>query len=297
MAFSAIIMGFMRIPRLSLLGTLMTALLYPLQAFMQVPIPMVPAQLDPCSVNLAPGLPCASGGGAAGANAFVISVLVPRLEEVFLAIAILFFFYYAVRLMLESEDENTITETKNAYAYAVAGAVFVSIASLIVQAVGPGYATTSIINTAPVVSALSTVTFYFRLLVSTAVTGLIVYQGIRIILLQGQESEMEQQKKRFFHGLIGVAIVLLANVIIEGFVPIGGVGPFGLAIQIVGIINFLLEILGALSVLGFIVGGVMIVVSTDEALKDRGKKAIFTTIITLILVLCSYVIVNFVAFL
>lgn len=284
-------------PRLRFIGPLLAALLYPLQAFMQVPIPQIPSQMDPCSANLAPGLPCASGGGAAGANAFVMSVLVPRLEEVFLAIAILFFFYYAIRLILESEDENTITETKSAYGYAIAGAVFVSIASLIVQAVGPGFASASIVNTAPVVTALGTVTFYFRLMVSTAVTGLIVYQGVRIILLQGQESEMEQQKKRFFHGLIGVAIVILANVIVEGFIPVGGVGPFGLAIQIVGITNFLLEILGALSVLGFIVGGVMIVVSTDEGLKDRGKKAIFTTIISLILVLVSYVIVNFVIFL
>ena len=77
----------------------------------------------------------------------------------------------------------------------------------------------TLINQQPVVDALDLVVRYMRLMVSAAVSLLIVYQGVRIILLQGQESEIEQQKKRFFHGLLGVAIVLLANVVVSAFFP------------------------------------------------------------------------------
>lgn len=266
----------------------MSAILNAPTAWAQVPVPNTPTSVAPCFIN---GLPC-GGGGAAGASAYAFSVIIPAAQYVFLAAAILFFFYYAIRLMLESEDESTITETKSAYGYGVAGAAAVSLASLIVQAVGPGYATSTLVNSAPIITIVDIVVFYLRLMVSTAVSALIVFQGIRLILLQGQESEVEQQKKRFFHGLLGVAIILLANVVVAAFAP--GAGSVQLAIEIVGIANFLLEILGALCVLAFIIAGIMLVVSTEDGLKDRAKKAMFTTVITLILVLSSYIIVNFV---
>src|SRR5690606_33535568 len=101
-----------------------------------------------------------------------------------------------------------------------------------------------------------------------------------------------QQKKRFFHGLIGVAIVLLADVTVDYFRP--GARSIGLAGEIGGIVEFLLTIIGALAVLGFIVAGFMLVVSTDESLKDRAKKAIFATVVTMIIVLASSLIVRFV---
>jgi hypothetical protein len=255
----------------------------------QTPNPVIPTTVSPC--GLAPGLPCGSGG-AAGASAFTINTIVPALETVFLAVAIAYFFYYAIRLMLESEEDSIVSETKSAYSYAVAGAVIVSVSGLIAQAVGPGFATATLINPAPVTSGLDAIVFYIRLMVSAAVSAGIVFQGFRIILLQGDEGEVSQQKKRFFNGLIGVAVVTLGNIIVEGFLPSSGPGM--LTIQIVGICNYLLEIFGALCVLVFLAAGFMLVISTDEALKDRAKKAMFTTTISLIVVLSCLIIVNFV---
>jgi len=240
--------------------------------------------------GFAPGLPCGSGG-ASGAVAIIAGTIIPALQYIFYAIALGFFFYYAVRLVLESEDESTITETKTAYGYAIAGAVMVSLVDNIIAAVGPGYASSTLINAAPVNDGINNVVLFMRLMVATAVTAMIVYQGFRMILLQGQQSEMEAQKKKFFNSLLGVVIVQLAFVVVNAFFP--GSGSSALAVEIVGIINFLLQLLGALAVLGFIVAGIMMVVSTDEGLKDRAKKAIFTTIITLVLVLVSFVVVQF----
>lgn len=251
------------------------------------------AQARPITAcDLVTGLPCASGG-AAGAVIFAQARLFPALMSIFVAVCLLFFFYYAVRLMLESEDESTITETKSAYGYAIAGVAVVSLSQFIVDGTGINGGAPNVVNAVPVNSALRIVVNYLLAMTSAAVTAMIVFQAFRIILLQGQESEMEQQKKRFFHGLLGVAVILLAGPMVTAFLP--GTGSNILSAEIVGIINFLLTIFGALCVLGIIVAGIMMLVSTDESLKDRAKKAIFTTVIALIVVLSSYLIVRFVA--
>lgn len=254
-----------------------------------VPKPTIPTSLSPC--GLATGIPCGSGG-AVGAVNYTTSVIVPAMETVFLAIAIAYFFYYAVRLMIESEEDSVISETKSAYGYAIGGSVIVSMSGLIVQAVGPGFASATLINQAPVISGLDSIVFFIRLMVSAAVSATIVYQGFRMILLQGEEGEMSQQKKKFFNGLIGVAVVILGNIIVEGFLPT--TGPGVLTTQIIGICNYLLQIFGALCVLAFLYAGAMLLFSVDEGLKDRAKKTMFSTTIALIVVLSCLVIVNFV---
>jgi hypothetical protein len=269
---------------LSLMGQKLAA-----DAVFGIPVPTIPTVSNPCGV--ATGLPCGTGG-AAGVSNYVVTMIIPAMEYIFLAIAILMFFYYGVRLMLESEEDSTVNDTKSAITYGVSGAVVVSIAGLIVQAVGPGFASGTIVNAGPVATALDSIVFFMRLMVSAAVSAVIVYQGFRLIVLQGDDSEAEQTKKRFFNGLIGVAVVTLANFIIEGFLPTNGTGV--LSTQIIGIANYLLEIFGALCVLAFLVAGFMLVISTDEGLKDRAKKAMFTTAIAIIIVLCCFVIVNFV---
>lgn len=245
------------------------------------------AQITACPV---PGLPCASGGVGALVG-YAESVLIPGLMSIFVAICLLFFFYYGVRLMLESEDESTISETKSAYGYAIAGVAVVSLAQFIIDGTGVGNG--AVVNPDPINSALGLVIDYLLAMTSAAVTAMMVFQAFRIILLQGQESEIEQQKKRFFHGLLGVAVILLAGPLVNAFLP--GSNSNILGAEVVGIINFLLTIFGALCVLGIIIAGVMLVVSTDEGLKDRAKKAIFATVVSLIVVLSAALIVRFIA--
>jgi len=269
-------------------AALLTLLGGPTVVFAQ--IPNVPSTMNGC--GFLGGLPCVSNG-VAGLRGFIEGVIIPGLMGVFLAAAVLFFFAYAIRLIAESEDENTITETKSAYAHAIGGAAMVALAGLLAQAFGED-ARATLIEPGPIWTGLDNVVLFIRLMVSVSATAMIVFQGMRLILLQGQESEIEQQKKRFFHGLLGVAIVLLANIVISAVFP-GGGAP-ALANEIAGIINFLLTIFGAVCVLAVIVGGIFLVVSTNDSLKDRAKKSVFTAVIALIVVLCSFMIVNFVAF-
>ena len=247
--------------------------------------------INPCFPAL--GIPCLPGTGTAGLEIYAQTYILSGARIAFLAVAIAFFFYYAVRLILTSHDESVITETKSAYGYAVAGAAVVSLASIIAEAFTSPQATVDIIVEEPIRTGLTDyVIFFLRLVVSIAATGTIVFLGVRLIVLQGEEAEIEKQKKRFFNGLLGVAIVLLANVAVNAFAP--GTGSVALAGEIAGITNFILTLLGAFALLGFIVAGLLLVLSTDESLKDRAKKAVFTTVIAMIVVLSSFIIVRFV---
>ncbi len=284
----------MRSQHLFALATGLLTLALPETAWMAILPVDTSVGSTPCII---PSLYC-PGGGAQGAAAYIETTLFGGARLVFLGAAIVLFAYYGVRLMAESAEESTINEVKSAYTYGIAGAAIVTLASMIVQAVGQPFGTLSannssnLVNATLVGSTLGVVVSFTRTLVGTALTGVVVFQGIRLILLQGQDSEIEQQKKRFLHTLIGVAIITLATTLVSDFLP--GNGSSDLAIQMIGIANFLMVLIGGLAVLSFIVAGIFLVVSTDEGLKDRAKKTLFGTVICMIVVLCTYTIVNFI---
>ncbi len=279
----------MRLLRLSSLVGGFLSLLLPEIALMAIAPVGTTVGSTPCIIST---LPC-PGGGVSGFNGYLFATLLPGARIVFLAAAIIMFTVYGVRLILESTDESTVSEVKSAYTYGIAGSAIVSLASIIVQTVGQyGSNGQTIVDSSSVNSVLDSIVFFMRVLVGTAVSAVVVYQGVRMIILQGDEGELEKQKTRFFHTLIGVAIITLASAVVADFAP--GTGSNDLALQMIGIGNFLLVIIGGVSVLALIAAGFMLIVSTDEALKDRAKKSIFAAITGIMIVLCVSVIINFV---
>ncbi len=252
----------------------------------------VSANINVGTTCFIPGLPC-NLAGSVGFATYVEQVLfIQGARTVFWAAAIVLFAQYGIRLMLESGEESTISEVKSAYTYGIAGCVFITLAQMIVGVVGQNTSGGFLVNAGALTTTLGTVVHFIRILVGTAVTGVVVYQGMRMIVLQGQESELEKQKTRFFHTLIGVAVITLASAVVGDFTEANGSSD--LAIQMVGIANFLMVLIGGIAVFAFIVAGIMLMVSADDALKDRAKKTMFTTVIGLIVLIATFTIVNFV---
>ncbi len=273
-----------------------------LGTFLAQTIPSLPNQgvQNPCgNLGISITLPCPSQPGFAAIYAFVTKVqFMSNIQAIFIAVASLMFLYYAVRLLIEGDEESTVSEVRSAYSYGITGAAIVSLTSLIVQAVGQNTTTNvGLVDTTAALTAIGRVTIYYRYMVAAAVSAIIVYQGIRLIVAQGDDAEMQKQKKSFLYTLVGVSVILLVNSVIEAFViPLyGGTGNSGaLALEIVGIANFLLELLGALAVLTFIAAGFFLVISTDDSLKEKAKKTMFTTVVTLIIVLVCRIVISFV---
>ena len=256
-------------------------LLWPALAAAQLPVPNCPIPFLSCG-----------GGGVAGLNAFFWGSVWPSLKVGFVGVALCCFLYYSVQLMMAKSEESNINEAKSAYEMAIFGCAVVILTAAIVESFAPSGNPNDLVRPAPLITAVNAVIFFMKLVLGAIVLIRLTIQGIRLILLEGQsQGETDKQKKQFFNGIFGVAAILLANALVAALYP--GANSGILAIELVGMANFLLVLMGGFAVITIIIAGFMLILSVDESLKDRAKKVISGTVIALTVVLCAYVLVNF----
>ena len=256
------------------------------------------AQID--YTNMAP---CPLGSlscvGAGGGDTYLRSFMLGAngLIATFWGILFGMLLFYGIKLLVGSRSDNVLTETKQAYGQAFFGAIIAGGCLLLANT----FATTAngIVTPAPFNSAANNVIAFLKAAISIAVIANLVIQGIRLIVAL-EDGDVDRAKKGFLHGMIGAGIALLALAVVQTFTNTtttggGGVnagGPTTLLNEIVGIGSYVTRILGALSVVGIIVAGVMLVISIDESLKDRARKLIIGCLVTLAISLVSFGIVE-----
>ncbi len=263
----------------------LTALLIPLSAHA--------FDIDGSSVMMLCGIvPCsAAGGGATGLSFYVFDRIVTALEVGIIAAALISLFIAAAQMVAFSDQENTVTESRSAYIYIIAGLVVIGLARWFVLAFSPVNTGAALVNAGVVEEGIGNVVIYLKLIVAVTLMVNIVVQAFRLITSQGAQEQVDKAKKRFIAGFIGAGVIMLANVIVVAVLP--GFGSSSvLAVQIAGIANYILMILGFLSVLAIITAGVLLMVSLDETLKDKAKNIIKTSVVGLIVVLTSYALVT-----
>ncbi len=242
--------------------------------------------------------PC--GGAFSGQGLFEIiqKTFITLLRGAVVAVAFGMFAYYAFALLFSSDDENATTQMKTSFGHAIAGCAVVSIATLISDAFTSNDELLTPTNplsgpvTTEVTNQLQNIIDYFKVIVGAVVSFHVTYQGIRLIALQGKEGEVTKQKTKFFHGLLGVAVVLLATKIVEAASPGSNAGI--LSDEIKGIANFLITLFGLLTVVAFMASAALLMLSVDESWKEKGKKGMFGSVVVLVVVFASWAIVNYV---
>lgn len=246
------------------------------------------AQIEPCVLQ---GLPCLGGGGAEGLNQYILTRVVPTMEVGFIGLAVVMLFVYSATFVLWSTEESSVTEAKTAYYYAITGASIVGLADLTVRSFAPSFVGANVANIALVNSGIQNVILFFKLILATAVTANIVVQAFRLITAQSQD-QTEKARKRILTGFVGVAIMLMTDAIMRGVSPEYGAQSVGISLELVGVANFLLVILGVLFVAAIVIAGMMLILSGDESLKDKAKTVVKTSVISLIIVMTSFILVN-----
>ena len=239
-----------------------------------------------------------SGCGTSDAGAYVSNLVTGSngLINIFIGLMAAMLVFYSVKLLLGSRDENTLTEVKMAYINALFGAVLVGGAFAFSNSFATGTSTNLVVQTA-FNSRINQVVLFFEALVSAVTIANVSIQGMRLVIAQ-DEGAIDSARKRFFHGMVGTAICLLVIPIINTFTggttalagPSGNIAP--IMIEVFGIAKFALTIFGAVAVCGMIIAGIMLVVSVDESLKDRAKKLITASIVSLGVVIASYGIIS-----
>jgi hypothetical protein len=228
-------------------------------------------------------------GGAGGLSTWIQDHLDEGLGIVG-SLIFLMVFYYAVRLLLLSHEENQIEEVKQALAHIVIAGAVVSLGWLLIEAFAPSFTGASFINQTPAETFLENIVAYLRIGVGLALIGFITVRGFRLILSLGDESMIQKQRTLLLNAIIGVAFALLAQVMVDS-VFTRNIVPFGQ--ELAGVANFILVFFGFGCVLAVIIGGFYLIFSVDEGNKEKAKKLIITAVVALLIVLTSFVVVQY----
>lgn len=266
---------------------------------------LLPAVAQANTVTI-PGAVCAlfpagcQGGGALRLDAIITQNGLFSLQIGFVALMVGMLFYYAVTLITSSinGDESALRDSKSAFAYAIAGAAVASFSVVIVAAFQVGNAASPLPNYSVLQGIFGSIYLFFKVALGVALTANIVLQAFRLITSQGSDELITRARKRLIAGFLGVGVVLLANAFIVSVDPSEqGVTPASAIREIAGVVNFLLTLTGAITLGALIIAGLLLMISVEESLKDKAKQIIRTSLITLLLILTSFVIVNlFIAF-
>jgi len=235
------------------------------------------------TVNTDVGAGLAAGGDLA---AYIGSRVTPALISAFAGVFFAAMVYYGFKLAAESRSSEGITNATTSMVQALFGAAVVSGAFVI----SDSFVTNQIVDSGTLASGFigQGVAFLVRL-VGFILLGNIVVQSFRLILAYN-DGNIDTARSNLIQSFVGAAMVMLAQPVISLVLP----GAFNGAIngQIVGIANFIATIFGVICVLGIIVGGIMVLVSVNESLKDRAKTLIITSLVSLIVVMASIALIT-----
>lgn len=217
-------------------------------------------------------------------------VIVPAIKVVFVGVAVLYVAWYALAMIMFGGEESVQTEQRKAFGDAARGMAFIGIASFLVDTFAPSATGASLLNETPFTNAMNIIVDFITLITGAFLVFVISLAGFRIIVLQGNESEIETQKKNFFNGLIGVVLLLTARIGVLAILPSGS--PDAIVTEIGGMIRFLLEIMAGLAVVSLIASGALFIVSLqNDNLRQRAKRILLSTVIILIIVIFAHVLV------
>ncbi|MBU0766840.1 hypothetical protein KKF55_03605 [Patescibacteria group bacterium] len=197
------------------------------------------------------------------------------------------FAFYGIKLLVSTGDENAQSEVRSAIVYAIFGSILVAGA----QYIADSFTTSGTIVDVTKLedSILSPVKSFITGLLAITLIVTITYQGIRLVIAD-DESQSSAARKRFIEGLIGAAVIILVDTIVDAFIP--GTGMGNLKNELAGISKYLATIFGFLAVIAIMSGGIFLAFSATDSYKEKGKQMIFAGIISLVVVWVSYALVK-----
>lgn len=245
------------------------------------------------SVNSLCGvLSCSSAAGGVNAlGPYIYRVFAMGLKGGFVAAATIMVFLNAFNMVLFSNEEGQVSEARKGFYHILAAGAVVSFGSLILSAFGIGGTATSggNVNASPLIIAFNNVFLFISGIIGIAFLANLTLQAFRLVNSQGEQEYIERARKRIVTSIIGIGVVMLANVIVR----VANGGPTTLiATEVAGITGFFLTMIGFLAVLSLVVAGIMLVISVNEGLKDKAKTAIRVALVTLVVVAMSFALVS-----
>lgn len=130
-------------------------------------------------------------------------------------------------------------------------------------------------------------------LAGSVATVYIVIAGYYYIVARGDDGTIKKAKDSITFSVVGLMVVALAQTIGAVFDPAQGIDIGGANLLIISITNVLLSLIGSVSVVYLVYAGYMYMTARgDSGQVSKATKAIWSSIIGIIVAMFAYTIVN-----
>ncbi len=149
------------------------------------------------------------------------------------------------------------------------------------------------------------------ILAAYLIVGYVIYGGYLYLLSNGDASKISSGKKTLTHAFIGLAIVMLANAILNTIrIALGGVNLTANCLEnentadcvsnvdemVIGAVNWTITVVGLVALIFVVYGGILYITSSGDSGKiKKAKDTILYSLIGLTIVALAWIITNFVS--
>lgn len=268
--------------------------------------------LLPIPESLCGGFPCPEGSNAAEMAKSMAGKIIDNVRYIIGAVAVLMIVTSGVKLVMNSGDEEVFKKQVTNIFYGIIGLFLIMLAgdiAAIFEVDRGGFLKDP--NVAVQKSRLFSRTVeivitFIKYIIGAVAVLFVARNGLRLVLLGGNEEEAAKDKKNLYYSVIGLIVILIANTVVNkvffkidtsqypGLEPVRpGVDPKAFAKEVAGMTNIVAAITGPIALLCLVAGGLMYILAGGEDEKvNKAKKIIMWSLIGIIIIYGAFAIVS-----
>lgn len=256
--------------------------------------------------------PCPEGNTGVEIAKNLAGKIVDNVRFMIGAVAILMIIVAGIKLLTAGGNEEVFTKQSQTLIYAVLGLFIVGLAgeiASILEVDRGGFLkdpNVSIQKSRLFNRTVEIAITFIKYIIGSVSVLFVVRNGLRLVLLGGNEEEVTKDKKNIFYGMLGLIVILMSNTFINkvffkidtsqypGIDPVRpGIDRLRLAKEIAGATNIVAAIVGPFALLSLVAGGLMYMLAGGEDEKiGKAKKIIMWSAIGIVIIYGAFAIVS-----
>lgn len=257
-------------------------------------------------------LPCPEGSTGVEMAKSLVGRLWANTKFLIGAVAVAMIIVSGVKLITAGGNEEVFTKQSQTLLYAVIGLFIIGLAgdlASIFEVDRGGFlrdGATAIQKTRLFNRTVEIVITFIKYIIGAIAIVYIIRNGLRMIMMGGNDDEMAKDKKNIAWSLAGLVLILMANPIVtKVFFSIDtnqypgidvvrpGINIKKLIGEIVGVTNLVAAITGPVAILSLVIGGVMYsFAGGNDELQGKAKKIITWALIGIVVIYGSFALVS-----
>ena len=207
---------------------------------------------------------------------------------------------YGVRLVISRGQEEAINQQKKNFLYALFGFMILIVSENVARIFNPEFATTDqLVDFDAARDQLRDIVDYIKWLLGSVIVLMFTISSVRMVASQGQDEEIEKQKKNMTFSFIGMLVILLASNIVNAIYVINepretaAASPDAAVTEITSVVRLALVFLGPMAIAFTIYAGFLYLTALDnEERATKGRRMIVYGVVAIALIYGAYAIVN-----